>query len=177
MTTPQATTTTEPRRLHIQQHRLGMGWHYLWEYDPPIEHHQVRPDGSACDWRDTGETSEGCIMWLADQFATQRLGITAREVYQAAYRQHDDDEFEDDWVATDSLRDAWAPHTILPRRWTATQVRKLFEDLEDVNYHSFLARLIELIEQRLPDLAAQLNGWCKPISHPSNSPAPFNDPT
>ncbi len=37
---------------------------------------------------------------------------------------------------------------------------RLFEDLEDVNYHSFLARLIELVEQRAPKLAAQLDGWC-----------------
>jgi hypothetical protein len=41
-------------------------------------------------------------------------------------------------------------------------VNKLFEDLEDVNYHSFLAKLAELIEQRAPELATRLAGWCKP---------------
>jgi hypothetical protein len=75
-------TVAEPRKIRIQPHRLGMGWHYLWEYDPPIEHHVVKPDGTPYYWRDTGETSEGCIMWLADCFATQHLKTTAREIYQ-----------------------------------------------------------------------------------------------
>lgn len=48
-------------------------------------------------------------------------------------------------------------------------VRKLFEDLEDVNYHSFLAGLIEWVEQRLPELAAKLNGWCNPAPMPTAS--------
>jgi hypothetical protein len=172
MTTQQI--VAEPRKIRIQPHRLGMGWHYLWEYDPPIEHHVVRPDGTPYYWRDTGETSEGCIMWLADCFATQYLKTTAREIYQLAYKEHDDDQFEDDWVATDALKDAWSRHTTLPKRWTPAKVRKLFEDLEDVNYHSFLARLIELIEQRLPELAAKLNGWCKPATIPTS--LPLTDP-
>lgn len=162
-------TVAEPRKIRIQPHRLGMGWHYLWEYDPPIEHHVVGPDGTPYYWRDTGETSEGCIMWLVDCFARQMLNTTAREIYRLAYREHDDDEFEDDWVATEALRDAWSRHTTLPKHWTATKVRKLFEDLEDVNYHSFLAKLTELIEQRLPQLAARLNGWCKPVPKPTST--------
>ena len=162
------TTGSESRRTKIQPHRLGMGWHYLWEYDPPIEHHVVRPDGTTYYCRDTGETSEGCIMWLADQFAAQMLGTTAQAIYRDAYRQRDGDPLDDDWLATDALRDAWGLHTILPKRWTVSHVRKLFEDLEDVNYHSFLARLIELIEQRLPELAGQLVGWCKtPAPNPT----------
>ena len=159
MTTPQS--TTQPRKLHVQVHRLGMGWHYLWQYDPPIEHHEVRPDGTACDWQDTGETSEGCIMWLADCFAIPKLGITAREIYRLAYAQADGEKLDDDWLATQALGDEWGPHTVLPRQWGFAQVRKLFEDLEDVNYHSFLARLTELVEQRAPQLAAKLPGWCK----------------
>ena len=159
----------EPRKVRIQPHRLGKGWHYIWEYDPPIEHHVVRPDGTPYYWQDTGETSEGCIMWLADRFATQHLKTTAREIYQVAYRQHDDDEFEDDWVATDALRDAWAKYTTLPKKWSPSQVRKLFEDLEDVNYHSFLTKLIELIEQRLPELALKLNDWCNPAPIPTST--------
>ena len=170
MTTQQ--TVAEPRKIRIQPHRLGMGWHYLWEYDPPIEHHVVRPDGTPYYWRDTGETSEGCIMWLADCFAVQHLKTTAQEIYQLAYREHDDDQFEDDWVATDALRDAWSQHTTLPKRWSPAKVRKLFEDLEDVNYHSFLAKLIELIEQRLPELAVKLNDWCKPTPIPTSTVTP-----
>ena len=53
MTTKQI--VADPRRIRIQPHRLGMGWHYIWEYDPPIEHHIVRPDGAplllARQWR------------------------------------------------------------------------------------------------------------------------------
>jgi len=163
---------TQAKRLNVQKHRLGMGWHYLWEYDPPVEHRVVKPDGTPYYWRDTGETSEGCIMWLADCFATQHLKTSAREIYLAAYREHDDAEFEDDWVATDALRDAWSKHTVLLKKWRPYEIRKLFEDLEDVNYHSFLARLIELIEQRLPKLATKLNGWCNPASMPTSSVIP-----
>jgi len=166
----------EPRKTRIQPHRLGIGWHHIWEYDPPIEHHVRRDDGTAYYWRDSGETSEGCIMLLADSFARTRLGMTAQEIYGLAYEQEDDEEFEDEWVATDVLRDTWGPYTVLPKHWGPTNVRKLFEDLEDVNYHSFLARLIELVEQRLPEVAAKLDGWCKPASHPFNSPIPLNVP-
>ena len=174
MTTQQA--VAEPRKIRIQPHRLGMGWHYLWEYDPPIQHRVQQEDGTPYYWQETGETSEGCIMWLADQFATQKLDTTAQEIYALAYEEKDDEEFEDEWVATDVLRDTWGPYTILPKRWTPAQVRKLFEDLEDVNYHSFLAKLIELIEQRLPALAARLDGWCKPTSHPTDSTLPLKQP-
>ena len=151
----------QPRRINIQPHRLGMGWHYLWEYDPPIEHLVHSEDGSPSYWREAGETSEGCIMWLADCFATQKLGVTAREIYRQAYAQADGKELEDDWLATQALRDDWGPYTILPTQWGPAQVRKLFEDLEDVNYHSFLAKLIELVEQRAQGLATRLDGWCK----------------
>lgn len=168
MTTQQI--VKEPRRIRIQPHRLGMGWHYLWEYDPPIEHHTVQADGTPYYWQDTGETSEGCIMWLADCFAREKLDTTARDIYRDAYRQDGDEEFEDDWVATDALRDAWAKHTTAPKKWRPSHVRKLLEDLEDVNYHSFLARLTELIEQRQPELAAKLNGWCKPAPNPASLP-------
>ena len=44
-TQPQA-APKEPRRINIQPHRLGMGWHYLWEYDPPVEHVVKSEDGS-----------------------------------------------------------------------------------------------------------------------------------
>ena len=54
--------------------------------------------------------------------------------------------------------------TISPKRWTPTAVRKLFEDLEDVNYHSFLARLIELIRERAPKLAEALGDWCQEVT-------------
>lgn len=164
---------TEPRRIRIQPHRLGMGWHYLWEYDPPIEHLMHRADGTSYSWRETGESSEGCILWLADRFATARLGCIAREIHRLAYQQRDGEEYKDDWVATDALRDAWAAHTILPKRWTPAKVRKLFEDLEDVNYHSFLAKLTELVEQRAPELAARLTGWCKPATTPAPDPLPL----
>ena len=32
------TKTKEPitKRTDVRPHRLGMGWHYVWEYDPPI---------------------------------------------------------------------------------------------------------------------------------------------
>ena len=154
-------TTSTQARIRIQSHRLGMGWHYLWEYDPPIEHLVKSADGSPCYWREAGETSEGCIMWLADCLATRKLGITAREIYRLAYAQADGEELDDDWLDTQALRDEWGPHAVLPKQWKPAQVRKLFEDLEDVNYHSFLAKLIELVEQRAPELAERLDGWCK----------------
>ena len=78
--------------------------------------------------------------------------------------ERDGGNFDDEWLATDSLRDAWAEYTVLPKRWIATQVCKLFEDLEDVNYHSFLAKLIELVEERAPELAAKLSDWCKEVA-------------
>ena len=152
--------TTTSRRTNVEPHRLGMGWHFVFRYEPPIVHHVKREDGTSYDWTEEGETSEGCIMWLADEFARQELrGITAREIYRAAYEEHDGSDFDDEWLATDSLRDAWAKYTILPRLWTATQVNKLFEDLEDVNYHSFLAKLLELVEERAPNLAERLSDW------------------
>lgn len=163
-------SVAKPRRIRLQPHRLGMGWHYLWEYDPAIEHQTVQANGTPYYWRDTGETSEGCILWLADCLAREKLNVTARDIYREAYRRDGDEEFEDDWVTTDALRDAWAKHTITPKKWRPSQVRKLLEDLEDVNYHSFLARLIELIEQRQPELAAKLSGWCKPAPNPASLP-------
>lgn len=165
--TTQQIAITQARRMNIQPHRLGMGWHHIWEYDPPIEHHVTREDGTPYYWREDGETSEGCIMWLADCFAREHLGTTAREIYRHAYKAADDNEFEDDWLDTDVLRGMWAPHTTMPKRWNVPQVRKLCEDLEDVNYHSFLARMTELIEAQLPQLAARLSGWCKPAPAPS----------
>lgn len=176
MTTKDRTAVAEPRRTKVRPHRLGMGWHYLWEYDPPIEHRIQHADGTMHDWQETGETSEGCIMWLADQFAIQKLGTTAQEIYALAYEEKDDEEFDDDWVATDVLRDAWGPYTVLPKCWTPGQVRKLFEDLEDVNYHSFLGEMMKLIEQRLPPLAARLDGWCKPAPTPSDLPLQLKKP-
>ena len=158
---------TQARRIRIKPHRLGMGWHHIWEYDPPIEHHVRRPDGTTHCWREAGESSEGCIMWLTDCFVRERLSTSAREIFRQAYKADDDNEFEDEWLDTDALRGMWAPHTIVPKRWTASQVQKLFEDLEDVNYLSFLTRLIELIEERLPELAARLTDWCTPAHTPA----------
>lgn len=168
METKSQTETTEPKRLDVQKHRLGMGWHHLWRYDPPIEHRRQGPGGTPYYWRDDGETSEGCIMWLADCFARQHFGMTAQEIFRAAYEGQG---LEDDWLATDNLRDEWEEHTILPKQWTMANIRKLFEDLEDVNYHSFLGKLIELVEQKLPKLAAKLTDWCN-----SNQPIPTNLP-
>ena len=154
-----------PRRTNIVPHELGMGWHFVWHYDPPIVHHARREDGSSYEWEEEGETSEGCIMWLADQFAMQELsGITAREIYRQAYKDRDGKDLDDEWLSTDTLRDAWAEHTVLPKQWMPTQVCKLFEDLEDVNYHSFLAKLIELVEERSPELAKALGDWCKEVA-------------
>lgn len=176
MTPHEGTAAIAPQRKDIQPHRLGMGWHYVWRYEPAVEHIGHQEDGTPYYWRDDGETSEGCIMYLADQFATQRLGTTARDVYRTAYRQHDGEDFDDEWIAGDALRDAWAEHTVVPERWTPAQVRKLFSDLEDVNYHSFLARLIELVEQRALRLAAALPGWCAAASSKSASTSRPNRP-
>ena len=170
MTLHGSTDSRRPRRTRIQPHRLGMGWHYVWEYDPPIEHRVRGEDGSPYYWRESGETSEGCIMWLADCFVREHLATTARDIYRQAYAPRDGDGIENDWLTTDALRDSWAAHTIVPKRWTAKQVNKLFEDLEDVNYHSFLLQLIDLIEERLPELAARLTDWCKPATTPAPNP-------
>lgn len=149
------------RKTSVERHRLGMGWHFVCRYDPPIVHHLQRDDGTSYDWEEEGETSEGCIMWLADQFCRQVLGgITARDVYRLAYRDRDGDGFDDEWLHTDALRDVWAEYTVLPKRWTPTAARKLFEDLEDVNYHSFLAKLLELVEERAPTFARSVSAWC-----------------
>ena len=165
MRTQEQVQPATPRRTNVTPHRLGMGWHFVWRYDPPIVHHAQREDGTSYDWEEEGETSEGCIMWLADQFATQEFaGISAREIYRAAYKERDGNDFDNEWLATDSLRDAWAECTVVPRRWTTAQVRKLFEDLEDVNYHSFLAKLIEVVEKRAPKLARALGDWCKEVA-------------
>jgi len=163
MTTTQQTAETRIHRTSVQPHRLGMGWHFVWRYDPPVVHHVQRADGTSYDYEDDGESSEGCITWLADQFATQRLGVTAREVYRLAYQERDGKDFDNEWLATDALRDEWAKYTVSPKEWTAGEVRKLCEDLEDVNYHSFLATLIELIEERTPELAVALSDWCKEV--------------
>ena len=53
----------DPRRTDVQPHRLGMGWHLVWRYDPPIVHQAKREDGSSFEWEEDGDTSEGCIMW------------------------------------------------------------------------------------------------------------------
>ena len=104
-------------------------------------------------------------MWLADEFAGQALGgIAAREIYRAAYKESDGNDFAYECLATDALRNAWTECTVVPERWTATQVRKLFENLEDVNYHSFLAKLIQLVELRGPKLARALGDWCKEVT-------------
>ena len=162
MKTQEQVQTTTPRRTDVRPHRLGMGWHFVCRYDPPIVHHVKRDDGTSYDWEEEGETSEGCIMWLADEFLRQELaGITAREIYRAAYKERDGADIDDAWLTTDSLRDAWAEYTVQPRRWTAAQVSNLFEDLEDVNYHSFLGKLIELVKERAPELATALADWCQ----------------
>lgn len=165
MTTDQITIQS-PRHINIQPHRLGMGWHYIWEYDPPIAHHIHRADGTPCSWREGGESSEGCIMWLSDCFAREHLNTNAQQIYREAYKAEDDEEFEDDWLDRDVLRGMWATHTVLPSQWTPFSIRKLLHDLEDVNYQSFLLRLSDLIEARLPDLAASLPDWCKPATTP-----------
>ena len=165
MNTQERVQTTTPRRTDVRPHRLSMGWHFVWRYDPPIVHHVQRKDGTSYDWEEEGVTSGGCIMWLADEFARQELGgITAREVYCAAYKDRDGAEFDGARLATNALRDAWSEYTVLPRRSTATQVRKLFEDLGDVNYHSFLAKLIELVQERTPELATALADWCQEVA-------------
>ncbi len=170
MNTKQQVTAAPSRATNIQPHRPGMGWHYVWEYDPPVVHHVQRDDGTSYDWEELGESCEGCIMWLADDFARLKLGgMTTRDIYRAAYRERDVEDFNDEWLATDALHDAWAKYTVVPKRWTAVHVNKLFEDLEDVNYHSFLARLIELVEQRAPKLAGQLGDWCKEGTHPHHT--------
>jgi hypothetical protein len=162
MKTQEQVRTVTPRRTDVRPHRLGMGWHFVWRYDPPIVHQGQREDRSSYEWEEEGETSEGCIMWLADEFARQEFGdITSREIYREAYKERDGADFDDAWLATDALRDEWAEYTVLPKRWTATQVRKLFEDLEDVNYHSFSGKLIELVKERTPELATVLADWCQ----------------
>ena len=163
MTTTKQTEGTKTHRTSVQPHRLGIGWHLVWRYDPPIVRHVQRDDGTSYHYEEDGESSEGCIMWLADQFATQRLGVTAREIYRLAYREHDGEDFDDEWLATDALRDEWAEYTVSPKQWTSTAVRKLLEDLEDVNYHSFLAKLIEFVEERAPELASELSDWCTEV--------------
>lgn len=163
MTTTQQTAETRTRRTSIRPHRLGMGWHLVWRYDPPVVRRVQRADGTSYDYEDDGESSEGCIMWLADQFAAQRLRASAREIYRRAYQERDGNDFDNEWLATEALRDEWADYTVSPKRWTSTAVRKLLEDLEDVNYHSFLAKLIELIEEHAPELAGKLSDWCKEV--------------
>jgi hypothetical protein len=98
MQTQQQAAAKAPQRTSLQPHRPGMGWHYVWRYDPPIEHLMHTQDGTPYYWREDGETSEGCIVWLADNFTIRKLGATAREIYQA-YRQKDGEQFEDDWLA------------------------------------------------------------------------------
>ena len=164
MTTTEQIRKTRPRRTSVQLHRLGMGWHFVWRYDPPVVRHAQRTDGTSYEYKKSGESSEGCIMWLADQFATQRLGLTACEIYRSAYRERDGDSCDDGWLATDALRDEWAEYTVTPKQWTSPAVRKLFEDLEDVNYHRFLAKLIELVKERAPDLAGELGDWCREVA-------------
>ena len=163
MTTTQQTEETRTRRTDVQPHRLGTGWHLVWRNDPPVVRHVQRADGTSYEYEDDGESSEGCIMWLADQFATQRLGVTAHEIYRLAYKERDGNNFDNEWLATDALCDEWAEYTVSPKQWTSTVVRKLFEDLEDVNYHSFLAKLIELVEERAPELAGALRDWHKEV--------------
>ena len=63
------------------------------------------------------------IMWLADQFATQRLGLTAHEIYRSAYRERDGESSDGGWLATDALRDEWAEYTVTPKQWTSSAVR------------------------------------------------------
>ena len=158
------TKTKEPvtKRTNVRPHRLGMGWHYVWEYDPPIVQRGQRQDGTTHEWQELGESSEGGIVWLADQFAREQLGgITAREIYGRAYQERDGESFDDKWLATDALRDAWDPYTVSPKRWTPALVRRLFEDLEDVNYHSFLAELITQVKAMAPRMARTLPDWCR----------------
>ncbi len=155
----------DPRRTDVQPHRLGMGWHFVWRCDPPIVHQGKREDGSSYEWEEDGETSEGCIMWLADQFAGHMLGgATARSIYRDAYRQRDGEAFDDEWLATEALKDEWEAYTVSPQQWSPIEIRQLMEDLEDVNYHSFLARLIELVKERAPELASALHDWCADVS-------------
>jgi hypothetical protein len=74
--------TTTTRYIHIQPHRPGVGWRYLWEFDPPIDHQVRGEDGTPYYWRECGGTSEGTIMFLAGCFAREQLGTTARELYR-----------------------------------------------------------------------------------------------
>ncbi len=158
-----------PRRTDVQPHRLGMGWHFVWRYDPPIVHQGKREDGSSYEWEEDGDTSEGCIMWLADQFARQMLeGATARSIYRDAYRQRDGEAFDDEWLATEALRDEWEAYTVSPKQWGPTEIRQLMEDLEDVNYHSFLDRLLKLIEEHAPQFGVVVSEWSGGTPNPSS---------
>ena len=163
MATAQQATETRTHRTDVQPHRLGMGWHMVWRNNPPVVRHVQRADGTNYEYEDDGEGSEGCIMWLAEQFATPRLGASAREIYRLAHQERDGKDFDNEWLAADVLRDEWAEYTVSPKQWTPTAIGKLFEDLEDVNYHSFLAKLIELVEERAPELACELSDWCKGV--------------
>ena len=168
----QTKRTRKPRRTDVQPHRLGMGWHFVWRYNPPMVHQGKREDGTTYEWEDVGETSEGCIMWLADQFARHTLGgATARILYRDAYRQRDGEAFDDEWLATDALRDEWDSHTVSPKRWGPTEVRQLLEDLEDVNYHSFSDRLTKLIEERAPQFSQVVHEWCGEAPNPATPTA------
>ena len=37
MTTTRSASAIRPKRTQVQPHRLGMGWHYVWRHEPPME--------------------------------------------------------------------------------------------------------------------------------------------
>lgn len=129
--------------FHITWDEAGGYPRHAWGY----EQWSVRPyeQGYGCD----GTTD--CNIHLIGRHLCSKLGLDYKELYTEAYREHDGDGFDSEWL--DDLG-RYEAETILPEL-SQRSLKLLLHDLEQINNHS----LLRVLEEEFTRLSYDVTGW------------------
>jgi len=112
----------------VSKWKSGDGWKYVMDFKKFV----VRlPNGGYM----MGEDSTSCVLFAVFSLA-KKAGIDAQKVYQKA---------EGDRLTLSELKE-WAPITQVPTTSNEQAWKKLLDDLQDVNYHTFRAEMEDTLE-------------------------------
>ncbi len=106
--------------------RLGQGWKYV------RPHFEVFDNGGFM----IGDDSTSCVLLAFAELCKDR-GLDPGALYREAYPEPDEPRLDLEDLET------YRELTVLPRRWTPRTIRRLIDDLGEVNCHSLAGVAME----------------------------------